>query len=454
MLNSPFDQILIILYFLIILGFGFYKKSKQDEISFLFAGRKLTIIALVATLVSTWYGGILEIGRFTYENGIVTWVIFGLCYYIAAFLFAIFIAPQILKSNFSTIPELFHHNFGKQAKLIAIFCIFIISTPAPYIKILSDLINHVFGVPKVTALIIGIIISIAYTFTGGFSAVIRTDKFQFIIMFSGFAILLLTCYNKFGGISFLINNTPQYAFSIPGNLNWSYIATWSFIALITFIDPSFYQRSYSTSSIKTIRTGIFISIVFWMIFDFMTIFTSLYALAIIPTIKLNPFYDLAQLVLNPITHALFIVSLFAIVMSTIDSFSFISAYTIGKDLTSWINIKQNNQRIIQFTQIGLIATGLISIILAIYFDHAIDIWYTTGSLVVPVLLIPLIASLYKITIKKPILVLTMPGIISLLWHLYGIFNQSNIGHAQFLLGLDPMIPGLISSCILFLILKE
>ena len=82
------DQAMILLYLLGILGLGFFKRSKRDEKTFLFAGRKLTIPAFVATLVATWYGGILEIGRFSFENGIVTWLIFGFSYYIAAILFS------------------------------------------------------------------------------------------------------------------------------------------------------------------------------------------------------------------------------------------------------------------------------------------------------------------------------------------------------------------------------
>ena len=72
MFNLSIIQIMILLYLFITLGLGFYKRADEDEKSFLFAGRRLTIPALVATLVSTWYGGILEIGRFSYENGIIT----------------------------------------------------------------------------------------------------------------------------------------------------------------------------------------------------------------------------------------------------------------------------------------------------------------------------------------------------------------------------------------------
>ena len=132
-------QALVLLYFLVTLGFGFYKRSGKDLNSFLFAGRRLTIPALVATLVSTWYGGILEIGRFSYENGIVTWVIFGFFYYIAALLFIKFIAPKIVASDIPTIPELFHRSLGKWPAFIAIICIILMTTPAPYLKILVDL---------------------------------------------------------------------------------------------------------------------------------------------------------------------------------------------------------------------------------------------------------------------------------------------------------------------------
>ena len=45
-------QALVLLYFLAILGFGFYRRSGKDVSSFLFAGRRLTIPALVATLVT------------------------------------------------------------------------------------------------------------------------------------------------------------------------------------------------------------------------------------------------------------------------------------------------------------------------------------------------------------------------------------------------------------------
>ena len=444
----------MLLYFLATLVFGFYKRSDKGINNFLFAGRKLTLPALVATLVSTWYGGILEVGRFTYENGIVTWIIFGLFYYIAALLFVKYIAPKIIESNIPTIPELFLKSFGKIPALIAIFCVILLITPAPYLKILAILFDYVWDIPVFWALVLGAFLSIIYSVTGGFSAIVRTDKLQFVLMFLGFSVLLLSAWSKYGGISFLTANTPEFAFSIPGNFSWTFIFVWGFIALITFIDPGFYQRSFAGQSLQTVQKGILISVGFWVIFDGMTVLSGLYALAILPTVEISPYLDLANVLLPPFAKGLFLVSLFAIVMSTVDSFTFISAITIGRDLPTVLGLKLSDEKMIQLTRVGLGVTALFSICLALYFEYAVDIWYLVGSFVVPTLLIPLITGLYQIKIRNPLALLLLPSLIAICWYIYGITHPTIEGYPNYIWGLDPMYPGVAVSVVLFAFYKE
>ena len=443
----------MLLYFLVTLGFGFYKRTDKGINNFLFAGRKLTIPALVATLVSTWYGGILEVGRFTYENGIVTWIIFGLFYYIAALLFVKYIAPKIIESSIPTIPELFLKSFGRIPALIAIVCVILLTTPAPYLKILATLFDFVWGIPVFWALVLGASLSLVYAITG-FSAVVRTDKLQFVLMFAGFTVLLFSAYSEYGGITFLIANTPEFAFSIPGNFSWTFIFVWGFIALITFIDPGFYQRSFAGQSLKTVQRGILISVGFWVIFDCMTVLSGLYALAVLPVVETSPYLDLASLLLPPFAKGMFLVSLFAIVMSTVDSFTFISAYTIGRDLPTVLGLNLSDEKMIQLTRVGLGVTALFSICLALYFEYAVDIWYLMGSFVVPTLLIPLITGLYQIKIRNPLALLLLPPVIAICWYIYGITHPTIEGYPNYIWGLDPMYPGVAVSVVLFAVYKE
>ena len=154
----------MVLYLIIILIIGLLSyRSKSDE-EFIFASRKLTLPSFVATFVTTWYGGILEIGRFTYQNGIVTWIIFGLFYYISAFIFLKLFAYKIHKNNIETIPEYFHKYFGYVPGLFSSFIILLISSPAPYIIIFAVIFQHVYKISYFYSVIIGLFFSISYLY--------------------------------------------------------------------------------------------------------------------------------------------------------------------------------------------------------------------------------------------------------------------------------------------------
>ncbi len=444
-------SLFVITYFAAVLFIGIIRRSPPDPDSYLFAGRKLTVPAFVATLVTTWYGGILEVGRFTFENGIVTWLLFGVFYYAAALLFVFTIAPRIQRQNIRTIPEFLHHHYGRTAALLGLVFVFLIVSPAPYVKILAVLFRHIWNIPELAALTIGMSLSVVYAVIGGFGAVVRTDRFQFILMFLGFSVILGTAVFQYGGWEFLSENAPEHAFAVPGKLSWTYILVWGFIALVTFIDPGFYQRCFAGNSQATVRKGILISILFWLIFDFLTVFTGIYASAILPAdTASNAYLALADRILPPLSRALFITALFAIVMSTVDSFTFISAYTIGKDLPEILFGESYRLNSTLLTRWGLLITGAAAIVIARWFRHVVDIWYTVGSLAVPVLLVPLLAAMYRKPIRHPMMVMCSALTVSLAWTIYGMLNAVG-GWPVYPFGVEPLYPGLTVSLILFIL---
>ena len=446
------SNILILFYFLVILAIGLFVKDTKKS-NFLYSGRKLTIPAFVATLVSTWYGAILEVGRFSYHNGVSTWLIFSLFYYLAAIGFAKYISKQINQSDAPSIPERFSKYYNKKAGVLAAIIIFFLVTPAPYIKMLADMLSYLWGINIFVCLIIGTTFSVLYTLRGGFASVIRTDIIQFILMFFGFGAMLAYLYSSYGGYSFLSSNLSSDMLSIPGKLNWGYILVWGFIALITFIDPGFYQRTYSGKDPNVVKKGIYISVVFWFIFDFMSISIGLYSAALLPEIIHSPYLDLADLILPPLFKAMFIVSLLSVIMSTIDSFIFISGYTFGVNILSeYISSKKLDS--VGLTKVGIAVSGLFSVILATFFNFAVDIWYTMGSFAVPALLIPLLATYFKIEIKNIVTVMYIPLFTTGLWFLFGYMNSAGQGWVAYPLDIDPMYPGLLMSLILYFIFKS
>ena len=113
---------MIIFYFLIIFVIGIYKCKYINDNDYLYASRSLTLTPFIATIVTTWYGGILEIGRFSYQYGIVTWFNFGLFYYIAAIVFGLYIGPKLHENNISSISQYFKkylvRNFTNNSKFL------------------------------------------------------------------------------------------------------------------------------------------------------------------------------------------------------------------------------------------------------------------------------------------------------------------------------------------------
>ena len=79
-----FDSIIIGIYVitLIYIGFNRTKKSRSSPEEYLLMGRRLSLPGFVASLVATWYGGILGLGENTYLYGIQTWCILAMPYYV------------------------------------------------------------------------------------------------------------------------------------------------------------------------------------------------------------------------------------------------------------------------------------------------------------------------------------------------------------------------------------
>ncbi|MCK4689233.1 MAG: hypothetical protein KAT41_02940, partial [Candidatus Marinimicrobia bacterium] len=222
---DPIDHAIIFIYLIVIITIGLrHTRAYSSGIdNYLLAGRRLSLPAFAATLVSTWYGGILGIGEFTYTYGILSWITQGLPYYIFAILFAIFLAPKIQKIKLYTIPDLLYNNYGKSSGIIGSIFIFILVTPAPYLLMVTVLLSSLLGIPFWWAFIIGAIFSTIYVLVGGFHSVVKTDIIQFILMFLGFFILVLTLIDKYGGLTFLQSNLPNNHINITGGKSLQYV---------------------------------------------------------------------------------------------------------------------------------------------------------------------------------------------------------------------------------------
>lgn len=469
------DYLIVIAFLVIVVIIGLIaaKGNNKSEDDYLLSGRKVGLLLFVLTNVATWYGGILGVGEFSYRYGLVSWLTQGFPYYIFALIFAFFFASKIKSAELFTIPDKLEEVYGRKVSLISSVIIFILVSPAPYLLILGQIIAMVFGISYFWALMVSSFVSSVYLIKGGYKSNIWADAFSFIVMFIGFITIVFVAINNYGGIQYLELNLPEEHLTFTGGTSITFIVVWILIALWTFTDPGFHQRCYSAKSGKVAKWGVVISVFFWIIFDFLTNTTGLYSKAIIPKLE-NPvlaFPFLANEILSPGFKGLFFAALIATVLSTLNSFIFLSATTFSRDfifklgktkklffpynskfnllnrimsfrIRQSLEVNDGEKTLVYYTKLGIIFTLLISIVIAYFFESVVELWYTIGSICIPGLILLVVSSYYpKFKVSRNIAFLEI--LIGLSSSLLWLFIRDFVSSNEILYQLEPMIIGLV-----------
>lgn len=368
------------------------KKTKPSKrmstLDYLLMGRQLTLPLFVATLVATWYGGIFGVNEITFNYGIYNFITQGVFWYAAYLIFAFFIAERVAKFNSLTLPDLTGHMFGpKSAKVAAAFTFFYI-TPVAYVLSLGMFLHMVFGISILNGMIAGTLFTCVYTAWGGFRSVVFSDLVQFFVMCGAVLLVVLFSLHAFGGLAFLKANLPAGHFTLTGGNSWANTLIWGFIALSALIDPSFYQRCFAAKNPSVVKKGVLISTFVWFCFDLCTTAGSLYARAVLPQAEPAQAYFFYSVQLLPTgLRGFFVAGILAIILSTLNSFLFISSNTLSFDF-----LRKRFSNVVLSNRISIFIVGALAICMAQLFHGSFkEIWLVLGSYFSACLLVPILA---------------------------------------------------------------
>ncbi len=443
---SPLALAIILLCTLGVPLLGWWVSRRNDPEQFLSAGRGLTLPAFVATLVCTWYGGILAVGEYSWTWGLVNWLALGVFYYLFAGLYAVFLVGRLRRSRAFSIPEEIAAAHGPAAGRLAALYTLLMVSPAPYILMAALILGALSGLPLAATLPLTVALTVGYVWKGGLRSVVFTDRLQFVLMFGGFALALGWLMTHQGGLSTLPARLPAGHLEIPGGLSWATIVLWGFVALWTLVDPGFHQRVAVARDERTARRGIWISIACWFIFDALTTTCGLYARALLPDLEqpLLAFPALSNF-LPPVIQGLFVGGMLATVLSTMDSYCFLSGTTLCRDLLGRREPLGQQERI----RWGVLVTSVAGALLAWRLRSVVQMWIVFSSLAVPVLLPALLQALWRKDGTPVRSGRVTPGLLGMLaaavagggWLLLG-FRAAVDGWPVYPLGLEPLYPGL------------
>ncbi len=469
---SPFDWAVVAVFAAAVLALGLSAKVRNLEIlQFLAAGRSLTLPFFVATLVCTWYGGILGIGESVSYYGIGTWLLMGVPYYAFALIYAWKYAGKVREAEQISLPERLRNQFGDKAGVVSGLLVFLLGVPAAHVLMLGVLTQWFTGLPLWASVLVSVLFGSIFLIKGGLLADVRVSVLAFILMYVGFAILAWSA-SKTQPLPQVIQGLQGTAHgSLDGGVGVVGVITFFILGAWTLIDPGFHQRAASAASPAAAKKGILISVACWMVFDFLTVTCGLYALNLIPadTKPLLIFPVLAQQVLPDGLKGLFLAGVLGTILTAMVGYALVSGASLGRDIVG-PNFESAKQT--YWTRIGILVSLACAVGLALSIESVVALWYSWGGCIIGALLLPVSAAYGVVRLRSlkswvhPLAMVLAFGV-SLAWMIYGqmtgnpflnvtlpggLFGYTGTAEGEGLtLGLGTLVPSLLVSGLLLFV---
>lgn len=460
----------LVAYLLVLIALAIWSRRETDSLSgFFLAGKKLPYWVVAFSTNATGESGWLLLGLtgMGYAVGAQAyWVVVGEVIGIA--LSWTLISRRLKRlsdeTDSITLPDVIAARFNDSKHILrSIAVVIILTMVCAYVtaqmvasgKALSSFV----GMDYSSAVIVGAIIIIAYTFVGGYKAVAYTDVVQGVLMLGGLIIVPAVAVSAAGGWQSVTSNL---AAQDPGLLSmWNitdsgfpgWIALVSFLAIgLPFLGvPQLMVRFMSARDEDELKKARILSVIVILLFDAGAVTAGMAGRALFPGLDdAETIFPLLSTELFPplITGVMMVVVLSAI-MSTVDSLLLLASSAVVRDtLQKIVGSTRSDKTLAGYGKFVTILIGVIGVAFAIgevkiIFWFVLFAWSGLGAAFGPVIICMLY---YKRT--------TLPGVAA---GMLGGFLTSVIWVAVFKAGtyeLYEMIPGFIVGMTLTLLVSQ
>lgn len=374
------DFILLILYALVCIGIGFWSSRGKKDDDYLIAGRKMSYFGFVSSVIASYIGGaaVVAYSAYVYEFGISAIAVFiGTA---AGFLIFIPYALKLRKisgdKEFLTLSDWFYYKFDKTTGILSALILFVVYFGMLLNQFIagSSILSHISGLSYEVALLISSSIITIYLLAGGFKSVIKTDIFQYLVLFVLFVLLGIV----------LIKGDQSFTQELLDFSRFDPVMTIVFIIfgiLIIFQSAEYWQRVYAAKSNKVVVKGLRTSAVLVVITGLAVSIVGLAAHLHVPGLESrNAFAEGLTVLISPKFIGLSLVLLFAAIMSSADTIIFVLASSLSKDYI--VNFRKKEltaHNLKTYTRWFILLFAILGFLFAFYFrDLVAVIIFITG----------------------------------------------------------------------------
>src|SRR6476659_9971976 len=200
------DYVLVAIYFVFVLGIGFFARSQiSTSLDFFLSGRRLPAWVTGLAFISANLGAIEIMGMAANgaEVGISTMHYYWIGAVPAMLFLGVVMMPFYYGSKVRSVPEFMRRRFGPGAHLVnAIsFALAQLLIAGINLYLLANIVQIILGWRLWISLIVAAAIVLTYTTLGGLSAAIYNEVLQFFVIVAALLPLTIIGLNKVGGWS-------------------------------------------------------------------------------------------------------------------------------------------------------------------------------------------------------------------------------------------------------------
>lgn len=472
-MNSLTHAIVFILYIGIMIGVGFLFFNKSNShADYILGGRGMnkwvTAMSAQASDMSGWL--LLGLPGLAYLSAAgaveAIWTAIGLA--IGTYINWLIVAKPL--RNYSekvgalTIPEFFqkrfHDNkvFLRVIPSVFILVFFLIYTASGFVSG-AKLFNLVFNIPYTMALLISVIVIVAYTFLGGFKAVCWTDLIQGIMMFIAVIIIPAAVLTALKGNGFSMSEIEDISL-MPGAGGFGMLSIIGAIAwgLGYFGQPHILVRFMAIKSVKEIRPARIIAMV-WVIISLASAvmiglfgkpYLAHFATPLAAGSEETIFMVLVGKIFPTVFAAVLLSAILAAIMSTADSQLLVTASAVSGDFfKAFIKKDATDKQLVMVSRITVVGVAVVAGLFAAnpnssVFEIVSHAWAGFGAAFGPIMLLSLFWK--NANAKGALAGVISGGCTALLWaYLPNIMALFGVEKLPALFSLYEIVPGFIVS---------
>jgi solute:Na+ symporter, SSS family len=398
----------ITLYFGITLFIGYLgSRRNKSTVDFALAGRSMPGYITAFALFATWFGSETILGassEFIQHgfHGIIEDP-FGAA--LCLLLVGLFYVRPLYRKGYISLGDFIRDRFGaKNERLFSILLVLsYLSWIAGQFAALGILIELLFQIPFIFAVLVAFLIVVVFTLMGGMWAISVSDFFQSIMIIIGMTAALFFLVDLAGGWEKVVQSIPSDHFKLlKGNSLQDYL--YAFAALITLglgsiPSQDIFQRLMTARSEKAAVRATFAGAGMYLVLAGLPLLIGVCSMLILNSSNqsFDAQHNVPLVILsldNMLIKVLFFGALVSAIISTASAALLAPAVVLGENLIKPLFPEITDKKMLRIIRISVILLGAASLILTLWKGNIFELVALSSSFTLVCLFVPLTFGLF------------------------------------------------------------